>query len=421
MRSPSEAIATIVNGLQPLADTESVPIAEALGRVLARDVGADIDLPPFEKSAMDGYAVRSADFGPRVPDSGVSKLAVLGESRAGAPFGGAVGPGQCVAIYTGGELPEGADSIVIVEKSSPGGRESPDGAESPSSPGSIGGTVLLDDRPTAGQHVCHRGEELRAGETVLRRGRRLRAVDLAVLAAVGCQPVPVARRPRVALCTTGDELVTPDQKPGPGAIREGSTPMLAARLAAFGAQVDNLGILPDDPAVLERTFGAALERCDVFVTTGGVSMGRYDLVGGVLETLGVTPVFHKVAIKPGKPIWFGMHGRVPVFGLPGNPVSALVGLLVFVHPALGVLEGATPGPVEAVGRAAWRGGAVRAIPRERNIPALLVHGEGAELGLEPVHWKGSADVVGLARADALAVVPAETALAPGDVVAYRPL
>jgi molybdopterin molybdotransferase len=402
--------------LESLADTESIPIQEALGRVLATDVVADIDLPPFEKSAMDGFAVRSADFGPEAQGSGAFRLTVLGESRAGAPFAGTVGPGECIAIYTGGELPGGADSIVIVEKSSPGEPEDPENVQRP------GRTILLDDRPREGQHVCHRGEDLRAGETVLHRGRRLRSVDLAVLAAVGCQPVPVVRRPRVVLCTTGDELVTPDRKPGPGEIREGSTPMLAARLAAYGVEVENLGILPDDPVVLERAFGEALERCDVFITTGGVSMGRYDLVGGVLEGLGVTPVFHKVAIKPGKPIWFGQHGRVPVFGLPGNPVSSLVGLLVFVRPALEVLEGLLPGPDEqdeSLERAVWRGGAVRAIPREQNIPAAFVRGEGAEPALEPVQWKGSADVVGLSRADAFAVVPAGTALAPGAVVAYR--
>ena len=197
--------------------------------------------------------------------------------------------------------------------------------------------------------------------------------------------------------------------------------MLAAALGRLGAEVENLGILPDDPAELTRTFGAALERCDLFLTTGGVSMGRYDLVGGVLEELGVRPVFHKVAIKPGKPIWFGMRGRVPVFGLPGNPVSSLVGLAVFVQPALAVLEGADPGPLEPLERAVWQGNERRAIVRQQNIPARLVAQPDGRLALEPVRWKGSADVVGLAEADALAVVPPEAGLAPGDVVAYRRL
>jgi molybdopterin molybdotransferase len=197
--------------------------------------------------------------------------------------------------------------------------------------------------------------------------------------------------------------------------------MLAARLAADGAEVLSLGVLPDDAAALERAFAAALERCDLFVTTGGVSMGRYDLVGGVLERLGVEPVFHRVAIKPGKPIWFGMRGRVPVFGLPGNPVSSLVGALVFVRPALACLEGASEPAGARPDRAAWGGAETRPIEREQNVPVRVVVGADGGRVLEPVRWKGSADVVGVARADALAVLPARASVRPGEVVLFRPL
>src|SRR5262249_20359668 len=170
------------------------------------------------------------------------------------------------------------------------------------------------------------------------RGRRLSPVEISVLAAVGCEPVPVFARPKLALFATGDELVRPSEKPGAGQIREGNTFYLAARARAAGADVRRSEAAADDEATLERAFRDAFERADAVMTTGGVSMGRYDLVGAVLERCGVEPVFHKVAIKPGKPLWFGMRGRVPVFALPGNPVSCLIGFEAFVRPAPARME-----------------------------------------------------------------------------------
>jgi molybdopterin biosynthesis enzyme len=212
--APGEALTVILEALRPVEGTERVPIQEACGRVLAEELRSDVDLPPFEKSAMDGFAVRAADFQGK-PEL---TLPILGESRAGEPWGRRLEPGTCVEIYTGAALPEGADAVVMVEKSAPGDAEPDPGGR----PGTGSGTrrVRLSDRPEPGQHVCHLGQDLGRGELVAEPGRRLRAADLSVLAAVGADPVPVVRRPRVAVWTSGDELVPPRERPGRGQIRD---------------------------------------------------------------------------------------------------------------------------------------------------------------------------------------------------------
>ncbi|MFN0007989.1 MAG: gephyrin-like molybdotransferase Glp [Planctomycetota bacterium] len=402
MKTPAEALAEVLGRVAATSNSTQVPLEQALRRVLARDVASDVDLPPFEKSAMDGFAVRSADFAGRARPV---RLRKIGESRAGAPFEREVRAGECTEITTGSELPRGCDAVVMVEKTR---AEDAD--------------VLLDDEPRPGQNVCHRGEDLRAGEVVLRRGARLAAVELAVLASVGCDPVPVHAQPRVSILATGDELVAPSSKPGIGQIREGNSFYLAARAREAGAAVSRIGIVPDDPRELERVLRSALEESDVVITTGGVSMGRYDLVGGVLERCGVEPVFHKVAIKPGKPLWFGMRGARPVFGLPGNPVSCLIGFEVFIRPALAKLEGEVEANiVPPLRRGRWKGGPTRENPREQHLPVKTVPGEDGVVALEPIRWSSSADITGLTRADALALVPMGRVLAPGELVLYRPL
>lgn len=369
--------------------------------MLARDVASDLDLPPFEKSAMDGFAVRSADF---VGAPGSVALRLVGESRAGAPFTGAVPPGACIELYTGAEVPRDCDAVVMVERSR---RE--------------GERVLLDGGAQPGQNVCHRGEDLREGAVVLRAGRRLSPIDLAVLASVGCEPVPVFARPRVTLLTTGDELVEPSVRPGPGEIREGNTRYLAARARRAHAVVTNLGVVRDDERALAERIGRAFEASDVVITTGGVSMGRYDLVGAVLERLGVEPVFHKVAIKPGKPLWFGMRGPVPVFALPGNPVSCLIGFEVFVRPALARLEGAEDETAARLRIGRWLGAPTGENPRQQNLPVRVRAGADGVDELEPLRWRSSADIVGLTLAQGLAVVDAGAVLRTGELARYRPL
>ena len=401
MRTPQEAIADILRVTSPLEEQETVPIVESPGRVLARDVHSDLDPPPFEKSAMDGYAVRAADLG---EDGG--SLRAVGESKAGGPFEGTVGAGECVAIYTGAELPADCDSVIMVERTRVDGD-----------------TVHFEVGSRSGQHVCHRGEDLREGELVLKRGLRLTPAHISPLAAVGCDPVPVIRKPRVAVVSTGDELVPPSQKPGPGEIREGNTLHLTALTRRAGAEARNLGVVADDLEALKAAFASATEECDALVITGGVSMGKYDLVGVALEAIGVEPVFHKIAIKPGKPLWFGKKGNALVFGLPGNPVSSVVGHEVFVRPALAKLEGedeATWG-TERTRLGRWVGEPPRAIPRQQNIPVLVRQASDGVDELEPVRWKGSGDVVGLSRAVGLAICPADQTLEFGALVPYRPL
>ena len=400
MRTPAEAIAAILDRIEPLRERESVPLEDAAGRVLGAPVVSDVDLPPFEKSAMDGFALRASE-----PGAGGGELACVGESRAGLPFAGEVPPGACVEIYTGAELPAGLDAVVMVEETT---RE--------------GDRVHFERAARPGQHVSHRAEILAVGRSVFEAGRVLSAPDLAVLAAVGCDPVPVLRRPRISVLTTGDELVAPAAVPGPGQIREGNTYTLRAAARAAGCELRDAGRVPDDAGVLKQRFAAALEEGDALVTSGGVSMGRYDLVGEAFEAIGVEPVLHKVAIKPGKPIWFGMRGAKPVFGLPGNPVSSMLGFEVFVRPALARLSGAGPEAWrERLRRGRWHGAATEPHWRQQNLPARVALGADGVDELEPLPWLGSADVVGVAAADALAVVPADAVLRPGDLVDYRPL
>jgi len=403
MRTPAEVLSEILGRIVPLSRLERVALEHASGRVLALDLRSDLDLPPFNKSAVDGFAVHAADFDAAQAPAGERRLPIAGESRAGEPWRGPLARGSCAAIYTGAEVPEGADAIVMVEQSTP-----------------VPGAVILRDKPAGGAHICVRGQDLREGELVLRSGHRIRDTDLALLASVGCSPVPVFARPRVCVLTTGDELVDPAARPGPGQIRESNTQHLAALCERAGAQVVRRGVLRDRPEALQAAFEAALAECDVLVSTGGVSMGRYDLVAEALAALGVEPIVHKVAIKPGKPLWYGSAGSKPVFALPGNPVSCLVNHEVFVAPALARLGGETE-PAEPLRRGRWLGGELAPNPREQYLPVRLGEGGDAVTELQPVRWNGSADVVGIARAQALAVVPIQTAVGRGALLEFRPL
>lgn len=400
MRTPAEALSEILERIRPLERRTEVPLLDAVGRVLASTLRSDLDLPPFDKSAVDGFAVRAADWAGA--DSGSVELTLAGESKAGEPWTRPVAAGSCVAIYTGAQLPPGADAVVMVEHSRRDGDR-----------------VRLDERPTARAHICNKGQDLRRGAVVAEPGRRLRAADLALLASIGCDPVPVFDAPRAAVWTTGDELVAVNAMPGPGQIRESNTQALAALCRAAGARVVHQGVVADDPAALRATFAEALTSCDLLVTTGGVSMGRYDLVGDALAACGVVPVFHKVAIKPGKPLWFGLAGQVPVFALPGNPVSCWVNHAVFVAPALARMGGERIEPRPAR-RGRWLGGSIAPNPREQHLPVRLSAGDDGVERLEPVRWNGSADVVGISQADGLAIVPIGAAVAAGDLLHYRP-
>ncbi|MEZ6196520.1 MAG: molybdopterin molybdotransferase MoeA [Planctomycetota bacterium] len=371
-----------------VGDGESVALDEALGRVLAEDVAADMDQPPFDRASMDGFAVRAADLA-----AGAAELAVVGTVAAGEVADFEVGPGACARIMTGAPMPAGADAVVMVERSRDLG----------------GDRVALEDETRAGANVAPRGQDVREGEVVLRRGTPLRPVEIGVLASVGRDRVRVFPRPRVAVVATGDELVPPGAgRPGPGQIRESNAHMLAAQVAALGEGIraERLGIARDTredvDAFLDRGLAA-----DVLILSGGVSMGDYDFVHVALKERGLAVKLERVAIKPGKPLLFGsldVEGRrVFVFGLPGNPVSSFVTFELFVRPFLRGLTGRAATPLEIRVRVA-ADCAGRAMPRTQHLPAVLESTDEG-LGVRALEWHGSGDLRGLADANAFVVVP----------------
>src|ERR1700751_5791157 len=323
-----EAQAEVLARCRPL-DSEPVPLDEAAGRVPADAARAQDGLPPFPSSAMDGYAVRTAD----VPGA----LTLVGRIAAGRPAERALAAGEAMEISTGGVGPEGADAVAPVETVTVRGDE-----------------VEVPERLEPGTHVRPRGGDVRAGDVVVAAGVRLAATQLGALAAAGVAEVACALRPRVVVLATGSELVQPGTPLAPGQVYEANALMLASAIASVGADVERLPAVADD----ERAHRAAIERgleADVLVTSGGVSVGPHDLVRRVEAELGVEEVFWGVAVKPGEPVAFGVRGRTLVFGLPGNPVSSLVGCELFVKPALRALQGlADPLPRFDVGRPAAR-------------------------------------------------------------------
>jgi molybdopterin molybdotransferase len=388
MISVAEAQALVLEHAQPLPP-ETVPLdAAALGLVLAEDVASDLDMPPYDKALMDGYAVRAADL----PD-GRSTLTVLEEVTAGRMPSRSVGPGQATRIMTGAPLPAGADAVVMIERT-----ERLDGQR-----------VQINDRPPQpGQNILRRAAEMHTGETVLSAGAVLRPQEFGLLGTVGRTAVQAFPRPRVAVLTTGDEVVEPPQTPEPGQIRNSHGQMLVGQVARAGAVPQYLGIARDRPESLRPLVSEGL-RAPVLILSGGVSAGVADLVPAVLEEIGVTAHFHKVAMKPGKPVFFGTRTAQPpaaalVFGLPGNPVSAFVCFELFVRPALRRLMGhADPGP--RVVQAVLAEDFAYRTDRLTYHPARLESRDG-QWQVRPVPWFGSPDLRGLTRANAFAVFPA---------------
>lgn len=309
--------------------SESVPLLEALGRSLATEIKAREDVPPFVKATMDGYAVRAEDTRPPQGSSSV-ELEVVEDLPAGRIGRKPVGPGQAVRIMTGAPLPKGADAVVMVEQTQ-----------------KAGGTVRVLRSVRSGDNIGQAGEDLKKGDTVLERGDVVGPAELGMLAALNRAAVRVTRRPRLAVIATGDEIVEPGERKGPGQIRNSNGYSLLALALRAGAEAAYLGIARDKRSSLVRKIRRA-EDFDILVLSGGVSVGDHDLVKGQLESLGVRPVFWKVRIKPGKPVFFGVRGKQLVFGLPGNPTSAMVTFMLFVRPAIDRMLGRKdPGPRRA--------------------------------------------------------------------------
>jgi molybdopterin molybdotransferase len=386
-----DALARILDHARLLPE-EMVSISHVAGRVLRRAAVAQVDLPPFASSAMDGFAVRAGD----VP----GELPVAFRVAAGAPADSSLPAGAAAAISTGGSVPEGADAVVPVELTE-----------------DRGGTVLITGRVTAGQHVRPRGGDVRRGQTVVDAGTRVRAAQIGSLAAAGVAETVCSRRPRVAVLATGSELRPVGATLAPGQIYESNRDMLTAVLARAGAEVEALPVVEDELDAHRDAIARGLEA-DVLVSSGGVSMGEHDLVRRVEAEAGVEEVFWGVAVKPGKPLSFGVRGETLVFGLPGNPVSALVGALVFVSPALLARQGAAnPYPRYLVGEAttALR----RNAQRDEFLRAVRWDDDSKRTLLEPIQGQESHMIVRAAAADALVHVPrGEGEIAPGRAVRY---
>ncbi len=310
MISLEEALEIVLREIEPL-DIIEVSLSEAFGTVLAEDVYSDLDIPPFNKSAMDGYAVRSADL-----VDAPATLSVLATVAAGTTHRGAARKGQCVRIMTGAPVPEGFDAVVMFEETEE--RES---------------EVLFTRNVKQGQNICAQGEDVRAGERVLMRGSLVRGPEIAVLASVGHVRCRVYRRPVVSVLPTGSEIVEPDEPVGEGRIRNSNGPMLTGLAASLGADVRYLGIGSDSEEELRKLVEAGL-KTDMLLISGGVSMGDYDLIPATLRASGADIKLHRVRIKPGKPLLFAKRGGCVIVGIPGNPVSNFTTFNVFIKPAL---------------------------------------------------------------------------------------
>jgi molybdenum cofactor synthesis domain-containing protein len=383
MISITEAIGIVLQQT-PSLEAESVALSDSLGRVLAEDVIADSDLPPFDRAQMDGYAVRAADV-----TNTPARLLIVGESAAGAGWHHEMKAGEAVRIMTGAPVPAGADAVQQVELT----REV-DGAE----------FVEILERVKAGRSIVRRASEIKAGATVLRAGEDINAAMIATLASFGYAQVKVGRRPRVAVMATGSELVDVDQKPGRDQIRESNNHTIAAYVALAGATVARLPLAVDDTEELKKQIAEAAEHSDVLITSGGVSMGVYDFTKAALKELGAEIYFERVALRPGKPTVFARLGNTLVFGLPGNPVSVAVTFNLFARTALRAMQGATrPELIEET--AVLAHDLKGSIERESYLPAVLRTDEKGTLLAEPLKWGGSSDFAAFARATALINVP----------------
>ncbi|MCO5992872.1 molybdotransferase-like divisome protein Glp [Actinoallomurus rhizosphaericola] len=398
MKRVDEHLADILGSVRELPPLE-LALPESLGGVLAEPVTAPVDLPPFDNSAMDGYAVLAADVAAASETSPVS-LSVVGDIAAGDQGAYDITPGRCARIMTGAPLPGGADAIVPVEWTDGGAAK-----------------VTIRRPATPGHYIRRAGEDVTAGQTVLPAGTRLGAAQVGMLAAVGRARVLVRPRPRVAVLSTGSELVEPGSPVGPGQIWDSNSFALTAAVTEAGGVGFRVGSVGDDPREVLATIQEQLASADVIITSGGVSMGAYDVVKEVLSGLG-TMRFEKVAMRPGKPQGFGLlDDRVPVFTLPGNPVSAFVSFQVFVRPALRALQGLPPAPPRTV-RAPLR------VPIDSSpeglrhyLRANLGEDEGGDPWVAPAEAQGSHQVFALSSSNALIVVPEDvTSLQAGQTV-----
>ncbi len=369
----------------PFAQAVAFQFAHATGRVLAQEIIADSDLPPFDRAQMDGYAVRAADVA-----STPARLRIVGESAAGAGWHQEMKAGEGVRIMTGAPVPAGADAVQQVELT----RETDSNSE-----------VEILESLEVGRSIVKRAAEIKSGETVLRGGEEINVAMIATLASFGYARVKVGRRPRVAVMATGSELVDVDQKPAQDQIRDSNNYTIAAYATLAGAIVERLPLAGDNTEELKAEITRAVETSDVLITSGGVSMGVYDFTKAALKELGAEMFFERVALRPGKPTVFARLGKTLIFGLPGNPVSVAVTFNLFARTALRSMQGASQPTLNEetaiLGRSVKGSG-----DRESYLPAVLRTDGKGSLIAEPLKWGGSSDFVAFARATALINVAA---------------
>jgi len=387
-----QKVVEVVGAGRRALECEVVELSQAFGRVLAEPIVADRDYPPFDRATRDGFAVRAGEVAGRA-----GALEIIGEIKAGDTFTGSIGPGQCAQIMTGAAVPPDADAVVMIEHTRPSKSR-----------------VVIERSVEPGQNIVPRGSEAQAGQMLLTPGTRLGYAELALAAQVGHHRLSVFRRPTLAILSTGDEVVEVEATPGPFQIRNSNSVSLASLTTLAGAEPVQLGNAPDRIEELRAQIGRGLEA-DILVLSGGVSMGKYDLVEVVLRGLGAEFVFEGVAIRPGRPAVFGTCRGKFVFGLPGNPVSTMVTFELFVLPAVDILSGAEPRPLPFL-RAKLAAPVRQTAPLTHFLPARLDWPDGEPVVRE-LAWQGSGDIVALAQGNCFLVVPqVKLELAAGDSV-----
>jgi molybdopterin molybdotransferase len=389
MITMEEAI-NLVMGATALIACEQVGFVDALGRVLAEDVVSDIDMPPFHKATMDGYAVIGADIDGAREDSPVV-LEVIEEIPAGSVPTMDLTSGKASRIMTGAPVPAGADTVVMIEDTTTdsGGKK----------------VSILASNPSS-NNIAPLGEDVRKGHVVLNSGSRLRPPEIGILAAVGKVDVKIHRQPIVGIISTGSEIVEPHNAPKVGQIRNSNGYSMAAQIVSAGARAKYLGIVADDPGALQEVIFRGLKDCDIVLLSGGVSAGLYDLVQGAMKACGVTVQFDRIKMKPGKPLTFGTRNEKLIFGLPGNPVSSVVGLELLVYPAIRKMQGFSELYHQKV-KGFLRDDFEQVPGRKQYVPARTVQEKG-QWHTSWVGHHGSADLFSLAGANSLFVVESET-------------
>lgn len=396
----AEARRLIVEALAPV-NVETVSLRDALGRTLREDAAAKVSHPPADVSAMDGYALRAGD----VTAAGQT-VKRIGESAAGHPWTGTVGPGQAVRIFTGAHMPAGADAVVIQEDTRVDGD-----------------VVTITETPTLGRHIRKAGQDFATGDVMLKSPHRLTARDIGLLAAMNFPRVTVARRPRVGVLSTGDEIVMPGAAVAPGHIVSANGPGLCAFVRHCGAEDIHLGVVRDDMAALQAAISGA-GPLDLLVTSGGVSVGDHDLMGRLMGAgggSGADLTFHRIAMRPGKPLLFGRLNGLPILGLPGNPVSAMICAALFLGPAIARLTG-LPGDAPRTVQGVLGADMPANDTREDHIRAAVAADQAGTLVATPFPKQDSGMIAALARAGGLVIRPPHAPAAKaGDICQVLPL